>query len=833
MPPIAHADPAPHADATAAPPKGAKPAPSTAGQSLERIISGRVLPTVGAIIVVIGVGLFLKLAYDRGWHAHIHPALRCVAGGLFGIALLGLGELARRRINAAASAGLSGAGIGAIYASCYAAYALYHLVPSGVAFAMLVVAAALGVFIGARALLASVAILSLAGAYLVPLIIFAPGAHPAVLPAYLIVLLIAGLSLSGWRPRPFHVVRPLVWWATLLLGSVWTLGPGMAHPLIALPFLALCWAVVHGELTAAAFRGGLVPEAASSAARPAALSWRQARPIAGSFSTTTWCTGLSVLVLQHGTSLPAWMPPAAGAIATLMLSLVLAGHLRFLRDTPTADSERLGAALAVQCGGLVIAAVALAIQGWMAIAVWLVLGVASVAAGRWLGAKGLVTYGTVVLILATARLVLLSAFASLTTGGHAFLGLYLTRWSALAAAGGLAWGGAGLLLRPSRDADDISHARFACMLACGLTLPFLGLIHIQSDPESLIGAAAVLGVLYACVARAGVSRSLGLLGAAVMTLATVLLIVRFRFVQTDRVGAPAEILTTIGGIAVSGWTLAALLASGAWAALAALYPGRKGHDDDTAVAVTLSAASLLTLLCSLLHEHTYASSLCVAWLLIALGAGALHGVVPRLLLSVQSLLVVGAATLAWFAAYPAGVGSGASNAWFDVRAPIGLHPGLWVAVAIASGALALRWRFRRAVPDASAHLLPAVGPFAAVLMLVATSFEAARCGGVISDDPAARHAAVSLWWGLYAVGLLAWGFGRAIAASRYAGLLLLCAAAAKAVLIDLAAAPAGWRIVIFVGLGLLMLGVAIVYSRLAARLASPASSSADPLPTRP
>jgi uncharacterized membrane protein len=52
---------------------------------------------------------------------------------------------------------------------------------------------------------------------------------------------------------------------------------------------------------------------------------------------------------------------------------------------------------------------------------------------------------------------------------------------------------------------------------------------------------------------------------------------------------------------------------------------------------------------------------------------------------------------------------------------------------------------------------------------------------------------------------------------RHVGLALLAIATAKAVAIDLAAVPPMWRVVSFIALGLLMLGVAVVYLRLTAR----------------
>jgi len=175
--------------------------------------------------------------------------------------------------------------------------------------------------------------------------------------------------------------------------------------------------------------------------------------------------------------------------------------------------------------------------------------------------------------------------------------------------------------------------------------------------------------------------------------------------------------------------------------------------------------------------------------------------------------------LMWAKAYP--LAGEFLDGWASSAAPAGLHPGLWfAAVIIATADLLRRWLAQRSRSRAlpSAVLLPGVPPVCAIFGLIATSFEAARIGGMISSDPGAQNAAVSIWWGLFAGGLLAYGFGRAVSLARHAGLGLLALAAAKAVFIDLAGAPQAWRVASFLGLGLLMLAVAVVYARASARL---------------
>ena len=142
---------------------------------------------------------------------------------------------------------MTAAGLGALYASVYSAYGVYTLVPPSLAFVLLMLVSGLGFVVSARANVALLAVLSILAAYLNPFIIGGPGS-PLVLPVYLLALLAVGLALSAWRGQPFRVLRPLVWWGTVLLGTFWTLTAGLDEPDIALGFVAVFWAAVHVEL---------------------------------------------------------------------------------------------------------------------------------------------------------------------------------------------------------------------------------------------------------------------------------------------------------------------------------------------------------------------------------------------------------------------------------------------------------------------------------------------------------------------------------------------------------------------------------------------------------
>jgi uncharacterized membrane protein len=74
--------------------------------------------------------------------------------------------------------------------------------------------------------------------------------------------------------------------------------------------------------------------------------------------------------------------------------------------------------------------------------------------------------------------------------------------------------------------------------------------------------------------------------------------------------------------------------------------------------------------------------------------------------------------------------------------------------------------------------------------------------------------AVTVTWALFAVALLAGGFLRRQASLRYAAFALLGLSGVKVVLVDMSQARQIYRVVSLLGLGLVMVGVSYVYSRI-------------------
>jgi uncharacterized membrane protein len=97
----------------------------------------------------------------------------------------------------------------------------------------------------------------------------------------------------------------------------------------------------------------------------------------------------------------------------------------------------------------------------------------------------------------------------------------------------------------------------------------------------------------------------------------------------------------------------------------------------------------------------------------------------------------------------------------------------------------------------------------------------------VSNAAMARQTAWSVYWGLYAIGLVAVGFWRRGPAIRYAGLGLLAVTLAKVLIVDLAHLQYVYRVLSLLATGLLFILTSIAYARLAKQLEAQATRPTD------
>ena len=159
------------------------------------LFGGNWLARIGIVAVVIGVGFFLKLAFDNDW---IGETGRVVLGIVGGLALLGGGEYWQRRYPIWAQP-LTGGGIAILYLSIFAAFSLYDLIPSVAAFGFffLVTLTAAGLALKHEAM--AIAILGIVGGFITPLLLRDKLPDERLLIAYVLVLDLGVLGLATFR----------------------------------------------------------------------------------------------------------------------------------------------------------------------------------------------------------------------------------------------------------------------------------------------------------------------------------------------------------------------------------------------------------------------------------------------------------------------------------------------------------------------------------------------------------------------------------------------------------------------------------------------------------
>ena len=133
----------------------------------EHVLGRNWFAIIGAVSLVLGLGFFLKLSFDNNW---IGDTGRIVLGIAAGMALLGTGEYAQRRVPLWAQAVTAG-GAAILYLSIYSAFALYQLIRPDVALLFLAVVVGLAGLLAIRYDSIVIGFLGIIGAFIAPVLL--------------------------------------------------------------------------------------------------------------------------------------------------------------------------------------------------------------------------------------------------------------------------------------------------------------------------------------------------------------------------------------------------------------------------------------------------------------------------------------------------------------------------------------------------------------------------------------------------------------------------------------------------------------------------------------
>ena len=204
---------APQPQVPARPPSVASPPPEI---DLESRIGSHWLNRIGILALLIGISYFLKFAFDSNW---IGPAGRVTIGILAGIGIVIWSERFRIHGYKAFSYSLKAVGISTLYLSLWAAFHFYSLIPSGVAFTMMLIVTAATAVMALSQDAQILAAFALAGGFSTPLLLSTGQNREIVLFSYVAVLDLATLVLVSVKPWRRLLVMSYV--GTLLLYLGW------------------------------------------------------------------------------------------------------------------------------------------------------------------------------------------------------------------------------------------------------------------------------------------------------------------------------------------------------------------------------------------------------------------------------------------------------------------------------------------------------------------------------------------------------------------------------------------------------------------------------------
>ena len=183
-----------------------------AGVSIEYAVASQWLLRVGVLVLVVGVGFFLKYSIERGL---LGPLARVALSAITGLVLLIVGTRILGKRYHVLGQGLLGAGLATLYFSVFAASNLFDLIPATPAFALMGLVTVLAGGIAVRFNSMLVAVLGIIGGYLTPVMLSTGAVNFPGLFGYMLVLGVGVLGICYWKNWP--LVNYLSFFATFAL----------------------------------------------------------------------------------------------------------------------------------------------------------------------------------------------------------------------------------------------------------------------------------------------------------------------------------------------------------------------------------------------------------------------------------------------------------------------------------------------------------------------------------------------------------------------------------------------------------------------------------------
>ncbi len=164
--------------------------------SMEYAVASNWLLRIGVLILVTGIGFFLKYSIDNGLLGEQARVGLTVLAGL--AMIIGAIRLLGGRYHLLAQ-GMLGGGVTVLYFSVFAAFSFYHLISAYSAFALMVVVTASAIVLAVKLNSILVAIFAIIGGYCTPILLSTGQVNFIGLYSYMLVLGVGILAVNGYK----------------------------------------------------------------------------------------------------------------------------------------------------------------------------------------------------------------------------------------------------------------------------------------------------------------------------------------------------------------------------------------------------------------------------------------------------------------------------------------------------------------------------------------------------------------------------------------------------------------------------------------------------------